>query len=247
MLDADAVFARIIPGGSLEQIVYRLDVLHWLERRGMPVMNSPRAIERSVDKFYTTSLLHEAGLPTPETAVCEKMEDALAAVRAFGDAIIKPLFGSMGLGMVRVSDEDAAFRVVRAFEQLRVVYYVQQAIPNDGADIRAFVIGGRVFAAIERRAAPGEWKTNVARGGTARAFDLPAEWAQLAIRAAAAIGADHAGVDLLTSRDGGVFVLEVNGIPGWRGLQQATGADVAGAVVDHLLESVVPARAAQAT
>src|ERR1044072_5175633 len=75
----------------------------WFERRGTPVTNSPRPIERSVDKFYTTSLMHEAGLPTPETAVCETMEDALAAVRSFGDAIIKPLFGSMVLGMVRAA------------------------------------------------------------------------------------------------------------------------------------------------
>ena len=247
VLDADAVLARIIPHGSLEQIVYRLDALHWLERRGVPVMNSPKAIERSVDKFYTNALLHEAGLPTPETVVCEKIEDALHAVRAFGDAVIKPLFGSMGLGMVRVSDEDTAFRVVRALEQARVVYYVQRMIPNDGADIRVFVLGRRVFAAIERQAAPPEWRANVARGATARPFELPAEWEALAVKAAAAVNADYAGVDLLPSRDGGVFVLEVNGIPGWQGLQQTTGLDVAGSIVDHLIECVLPARAEQST
>src|SRR5918996_2671210 len=102
LFDADAVLARIIPSGSLEQIIYRVDALHWIEERGVPVINSPRAIERAVDKFYTTALLHEAGLPTPETIVCERADDALAWIRAMGDVIIKPLFGSLGQGMVRV-------------------------------------------------------------------------------------------------------------------------------------------------
>ena len=104
VLDADAVLARIIPSGSLEQIIYRVDALHWIEDRGIPVLNSPRAIERTVDKFYTSALLREAGLPTPETVVCERASDALEAVAQFGDAVIKPIFGSMGHGMVRVAE-----------------------------------------------------------------------------------------------------------------------------------------------
>src|SRR4249920_1597967 len=82
MFEADAVLARIVPGGSLEQIIYRMDALHWIEERGVLVVNSPRTIERCVDKFYTTALLHDAGLPTPETVVCEQTDEALAAVRA---------------------------------------------------------------------------------------------------------------------------------------------------------------------
>ena len=96
ILDVDAVLARMIPNGSLEQIIYRMDSLHWIEKRGVPVMNSPRAIERSVDKFYTTALLQEAGLPTPETVVCEGAADAMAAVLAMGDVIVKPIFGELG-------------------------------------------------------------------------------------------------------------------------------------------------------
>ena len=234
ILDADAVLARIIPNGSLEQTIYRVNALHWIEKRGVPVMNSPRAIERSVDKFYTTALLQEAGLPTPETVVCEGAAEAMSAVLAMGDVIIKPLFGSMGHGMVRVSDPDVAFRVVRSLEQLRTVFYVQRAVDHGGCDVRVFVIGGRVLAAIERRAPDGEWRTNVSLGGAARPFELPTSWEQLSLRAAATIGADYAGVDLLPSRDGTVFVLEVNGIPGWQGLQQATDLDVAGAIVEHL-------------
>jgi RimK family alpha-L-glutamate ligase len=215
-----------------------MDALHWIEQRGVTVMNPPRAIERSVDKFYTSALLQDAGLPTPETTICESPADAMAAVRAMGDVILKPIFGSMGHGMVRVSDPETAFRVVRALEQVRAVFYVQRAVDHGGRDVRVFVVGGRVLGAIERRAPAGEWRTNVSNGGSAQPFDLPAGWAQLALRATAAVGADYAGVDLLPSRDGAVFVLEVNGIPGWEGLQHATQLDVAGAIVDHLVERV---------
>ncbi|MEA2714618.1 MAG: tetrahydromethanopterin:alpha-L-glutamate ligase [Gemmatimonadales bacterium] len=229
---ADVVLARIIPSGSLEQIIFRVDALHRLEDRGIRVINSPRAIERTVDKFWTSTLLEQCGIPTPDTVVCDDPDEAIAAYRTLGDVIVKPLFGSMGLGMVRVSDEEMAFRVFRTIEQIRGVYYVQRTVDHDGTDIRAFVLGGRVIAAIERRASG--WRTNLARGGTARSLSLGEQLSALAVRAAAAVGADYAGVDLLTGRDGTTYVLEVNGIPGWRGLQEATGLDIAGRLVDHL-------------
>jgi RimK family alpha-L-glutamate ligase len=233
LFDCDAVLARIIPNGSLEQIIYRIDALHWLEDAGVAVVNPPRAIERTVDKFYTSALLERAGLATPQTIVCERAEDAAAAFREMGDVIVKPLFGSMGLGMVRVSDEETAWRVFRALDAIRGVYYLQRAIPHEGRDVRAFVIGDRVVAAIERRS-PG-WRTNISRGGEARAIALSAEWTEMALRAARAVGAEYAGVDLLPSQDGTVYVLEVNGIPGWEGLQTATTFDVAGALIDHVV------------
>jgi RimK family alpha-L-glutamate ligase len=229
---ADAVFARIIPSGSLEQIIFRVDALHRLEERGVRVMNSPRAIERTVDKLWTSCLLEQCGIPTPDTVVCESPEEAMAAFRDLGDVIVKPLFGSMGLGMVRVADEEMAYRVFRTVETIRAVYYLQRTIDHEGRDYRVFVLGGRVLGAIERRA--DGWRTNISRGGEAVAARLPDPWAALAVRAAAAVGAEYAGVDLLPARDGTVYVLEVNGIPGWRGLQEATGVDVAGALVDHL-------------
>jgi RimK family alpha-L-glutamate ligase len=228
----DAVLARIIPSGSLEQIIFRVDTLHRLEDRGIRVVNSPRAIERTVDKFWTSTLLEQCGIATPETIVCDNPEEAFAGFRALGDVIVKPLFGSMGLGMVRVSDEEMAFRVFKTIEQIRGVYYLQRAIDHQGVDTRAFVVGGRVVGAIERRSAG--WRTNLARGGTARSVSLSEEWCALAVRAAAAVGADYAGVDLLMDREGVTYVLEVNGIPGWRGLQEATGLDVAGRLLDFL-------------
>ena len=229
---ADVVLPRIIPAGSLEQIVFRMDALHRLAERGIRVVNTARAIERTVDKFWTSALLEQCGIPTPETIVCESPEEAMAAFRGLGDVIVKPLFGSMGLGMVRVADEEMAYRVFQTIETIRGVYYLQHTVDHDGRDIRVFVLGGRILAAIERRAQG--WRTNIARGAVGHPVTLPESWAALALRAAAAVGAEYAGVDLLPARDGGVFVLEVNGVPGWEGLQRATGIDVAGALVDHL-------------
>jgi len=226
---ADVVLPRIIPAGSLEQIVFRMDALHRLSERGVRVVNPARAIERTVDKFWTSALLEQCGLPTPETVVCESAEQAMAAFRALGDVIVKPLFGSMGLGMLRVSDEDLAWRVFRTIERIQGVYYLQRMVPHEGRDVRAFVVGQRILGAIERRA-PG-WRTNVSRGGAATPTELSAGHVELALRAAAAIEAEYAGVDLLTGSDGTTYVLEVNGIPGWEGLQRATGIDVAGAIV----------------
>jgi RimK family alpha-L-glutamate ligase len=228
----DLVLARIIPSGSLEQIVFRVDALHRLEDRGVKVINSPRAIERTVDKFWTSALLEQCGIATPETVVCERPEEAIQAFRRLQDVIVKPLFGSMGLGMVRVQDEEMAFRVFRTLEQIRAVYYLQRTVDHDGVDVRAFVIGGKIAAAIERRASG--WRTNLARGAAAQVVKLSEEAKSLALRAAAAVGADYAGVDLVTDRDGQTQVLEVNGIPGWKGLQQATGLDVAGALIEYL-------------
>jgi RimK family alpha-L-glutamate ligase len=233
-LDAfDVVLVRILPRGSLEQTIFRMDVLHLLEARGQCVVNSARAIERTVDKFYTSGLLHQAGLPTPRTVVCERSADALLAFEALGgDVVVKPLFGSMGLGMVRVENEDLAYRVFKALEVERAVYYLQETIDHNGRDIRAFVLGGRVIAAMERCA--DHWRTNFARGAQVRPLRLDAEQEQLCLQAARLVEAQYAGVDLLQAADGTNYVLEVNGIPGWQGVQQATSLDIASEIVRYL-------------
>ena len=232
--ECGAVVVRAIPAGSLEQVIFRVDALHRLARLGVPVINSPRCIERSVDKYYTSFLLEEAGVPTPRTIACERFEDAMAAVEELGgDVVLKPLFGAEGRGMVRISDRDVAYRTFRALELARSVYYLQAYVPHGGRDIRAFVVGDRIVAAMIRR---GEsWKTNVAQGAAVEAMELPPDLAKLALQAARVVEADYAGVDLLPHDDGGYFVLEVNGIPGWQGLQRTTTLDVAGAIADHLL------------
>lgn len=236
----DAILLRTIPRGSLEQIIFRIDVMHRLERLGVRVVNPARVIERTVDKFYTSALLEEAGIITPRTVVTERMDDAMDAFRAMGDVIVKPLFGSNGRGIVRVDNEEIAYRLFRALDVERAVYYVQQVVPsatggNGGRDLRVFVVGQRVIAAIWRSAEG--WRTNVSRGARAEKADLPQEWEALALAAAAVVGAEYAGVDLLPGADGRVYVLEVNGSPGWRGLQPTTEVDIAGRIVGHLEDS----------
>ena len=159
----DVLFVRAIPGGSLEQVIYRVDALHRLENAGVRIVNSPTVIERTVDKYYTSSLLEDAGIPTPRTVVTERFEEAMAAFDELGgDVVVKPIFGSEGRGIVRVSDADTAYRVFRALELGRYVYYLQEFVPHACEDIRVFVVGEQVVAAMVRR---GEtWKTNVAQG-----------------------------------------------------------------------------------
>ncbi|MDQ7029080.1 MAG: RimK family alpha-L-glutamate ligase [Ardenticatenia bacterium] len=178
----DVVLVRIIPRGSLEQTIFRMDALHLLEARGVHVINRAKVVERTVDKYYTSGLLEQAGLPTPRTVVCERSADALEAFVALGgDVVVKPLFGSMGLGMVRIEHEEVAYRVFKALEVERAVYYVQQFIPHDGRDIRAFVLGGQVLAAMERLA--DGWRTNVARGARTRPLRLTPAQEELCVRA----------------------------------------------------------------
>jgi len=229
-----AVVVRAIPRGSLEQIIFRMDALHRLSRAGIPVINSARCIERTVDKYFTSALLDEAGLPTPRTIVCERFDDAMVGFEELGrDVVLKPLFGSEGRGMLRLSDPDLAYRTFRTVEQIGGVFYLQEYVPHAGRDIRAFVVGGHVVAAMSRQA--GTWKTNIAQGARAVTIDLSTELVKMSEQAAQAVEADYAGVDLLPGDDSRAVVLEVNGIPGWQGLQQTTEVDVAGAIADHVV------------
>jgi RimK family alpha-L-glutamate ligase len=232
--DYDIVFVRGIPGGSLEQIIFRVDVLHRLENAGVRVINSPVAIERTVDKYYTSTLLEDAGLPTPRTMVSEQFDQALAAFRELGgDVVVKPLFGSEGRGMVRVSDPDSAYRALRALELGRYVYYLQEFVPHGCEDIRVFVVGQRVVAAMVRQGQT--WKTNIAQGARGVPLSPDASLSAIACRAARAVGADYAGIDILAIEGGGYTVIEVNGIPGWQGLQEATQVDIAERLVTYAL------------
>jgi len=230
----DVIFVRLIPGGSLEQIIFRVDALHRLENAGVRVINSAATIERTVDKYYTSTLLEDAGIPTPRTVVVEHADVAMEAFHSLGgDVVVKPLFGSEGRGMVRVSDSDVAQRVFRALDLGRYVYYLQTFLPHDQKDIRVFVIGDEAVAAMVRRG--DSWKTNVAQGAQAVALPLDLELEDLGRRAARAVDAQYAGVDLLQTADGGYTVIEVNGIPGWKGLQRATGIDVADQLIAYAL------------
>lgn len=232
-----AVFVRGVPGGSLEQVILRLDMLHALEMLDIPVMNTPRVIERTVDKGMTSLLLTRAGLPTPPTWVCESDHHARAIIRrelAAGHRLVgKPLFGSQGEGLQLFDDTSS---ISAHGELCGGVYYLQRYIeraPGDWSDIRVFVVAGRAVAAMTRR---GEhWITNRAQGARCEALQLDDRLAALAQDAATVVGADYAGVDLMLDLNNKLHVIEVNGIPAWWGLERATGVSVAPLLVDTLL------------
>jgi ribosomal protein S6--L-glutamate ligase len=232
----DAVLVRTMPPGSLEQVVFRMDLLHRVQARGVAVLNPPRAIETCVDKYLATAQLEAAGLRVPPTIVCQHADAALEAFETLGgDVVVKPLFGSEGRGMVRVSDGELAWRTFRTLERTQSVLYLQQFIRHPGWDLRVFVLGGRVLTAM-RRHARGDWRTNVAQGGSGEVVRLGAEEESVALRAAATLGAAVAGVDLLPGPHGEWYVLEVNAVPGWRALAPVTGIDVAASIVAYLVE-----------
>src|SRR5262249_30427728 len=204
------------PPGSLEQVVFRMDLLHRLQARGVIVVNPPAAVEACVDKYLATARLEAAGLRVPPTIVCQHADAALEAFEQLGgDVVIKPLFGSEGRGMVRFSDPDLAWRTCRALERTQSVLYLQKFIPHPGWDLRAFVLDGQVLAAMQRRS-NGGWRTNVAQGGTAEEVELSPAVAEFALRAAAGLGAPVAGGDLLFGRGGERDGPEVTGRAGGR-------------------------------
>ncbi|MEO6811919.1 MAG: RimK family alpha-L-glutamate ligase [Isosphaeraceae bacterium] len=238
LIGVDGILVRMMPPGSLEQVVFRMDALHRLAASGVPVLNPPRAIEAAVDKYLTLAQLDAEGLPVPPTWTGESAASALIAFDAIGgDCVVKPLFGSEGRGLVRVNEREVARRIFHALERIGAVLYVQKYLPHDGHDLRVFVLGDRVLGAIRRHAAEGDWRTNVAVGGRAEACRIDDFTERLALRAARAVGARMAGVDLLPVGPEGFTVLEVNAVPGWRALARATGIDVAAEILNDLREA----------
>jgi len=232
----DAVMVRTIPAGSLEQVVFRMDVLHAVEGRGVRVVNPPRAVEACVDKYLTNVRLAAAGLPTPPTHVAQRADDAFEAfARLGGDVVVKPVFGAEGRGMQRVSDRELAWRTFRVLEQTGQLIYQQQFIDHPGYDLRVFVIGGKVRAAMRRKSRT-DWRTNVAQGGSTERVELAPREAELAVRAAAAVGCPIAGVDLLPGPRGELYVIEVNAVPGWKAIAPTCGVDVAKEIVRFVAE-----------
>lgn len=230
----DAIIVRTMPPGSLEQVVFRMDALVRLQAAGIQVLNPPKAIECAVDKYLTTVRLAEAGLPVPETVVCETASYGMEVFEALGsDVVIKPIFGSEGRGIVRVSDPDLALRTFRTIERTQSVLYLQRFIDHPGCDLRVMVLDGRILGGMQR-CCPDDFRVNVSRSGYARQIELTSEQEDWALRAAAAVGAPFAGIDLLTDRAGRSYVIEVNGVPGWQAFRRVTGCDVATQVIQYL-------------
>ncbi len=246
----DAIVLRAMGSASLEQIVFRMDVMLRLESQGVYFVNGPRSIEASVDKYRASGLIADAGVAVPATRVCQRVDDAMRAFEDLGgDVIVKPLFGSEGFGMMRVSDRGLAARAFATIGQIGGVMYVQKFVDHlhgVGGDYRLFVVGDQVVAAMQRRGVGGPdgaeaWRANVARGGTVVACALDgmnAAWQAMAVQAARACGANVAGVDVLVDRDGRAHVIEVNSSPGWKALAGITGVDVAGCIARYIWDAV---------
>lgn len=238
----DGAIVRLIASGSLEQITLRLGILHALHELGVPVYNSARAIERTVDKSMTTFLMRKAGLPTPPTWACESAEMAQAIVeretRDGGRLVLKPLFGAQGKGLCLI---DARSELPDPEEGFGGVYYLQRFVDNGGSregwhDWRILVVGGRAIAAMIRRGKG--WITNVWQGATCEAAAVDGEPSVLAVAAANAVGANYAGVDIIRDPEGGFQLLEVNSVPAWKGLQEVTAIDIAEVIVGDFFSTL---------
>jgi len=235
--EVDGILVRTMAAGSLEQVVFRMDVLAGLEAAGKLIVNPPKAVETAVDKYLASAKLQAAGLRIPRTAVCQTLDDAMAAYqRLGGDVVLKPLFGAEGRGIARLNDEAMAYRAFQLLAELKAVIYLQEFIPHEGWDIRVLVIGRKTFA-IQRKN-PRDWRTNVSRGATAQPFALTDALRETALLAAAAVAAPFAGVDLLPGRDGLLYALEVNAVPGWRALGKTLNIDVAEMVLEYFEQAV---------
>ena len=237
----DGVFVRSISAGTLEQITFRLGLLHALRECGVRVWNDARVIERCVDKSQTTFLLHKNAIPTPRTRVCETQAHARDYTAGLDRPLVmKPLFGSQGKGISRIESETE----LPKGETVDHIYYMQDFVaPRDGVfeDWRVLATRHRVVAAMARRGK--SWVTNIHQGGKAALIEPDAEMAAISMAAMRAIDADYAGIDLIRTAAGELQVLEVNSNPAWRGLQAVAVINIAEAIAEDFLKTVIAHRA----
>ena len=209
---------------------FQLEAYRLAAEQGVPLVNPIDALLAAVDKFRSSVLFERAGVATPPSAVVQTPAAAHAVLTAWGAAVVKPLFGSLGRGVRLVRTAGELNRMLRR----QRVLYLQKYIPAPGGDLRAFVVGERVVAALRRLPRRGDFRTNAARAARVVAETLDAQTQALAIAAARAVGLAYTGVDLVAG-EGGPLVLEVNGAPRWEALAATTGCDVAQAIVDYAI------------
>jgi RimK family alpha-L-glutamate ligase len=234
--ELDALVVRPIGRGSLEELVFRMDMLYKLERLGFYVINPAEAIEHCVDKYDILSILEDNDVPVPRTVATESVSEALKAFTEIGgDVVVKPIFGSRGIGATRVNDFEIANTVFKSITFYHGVIYLQEFVPHGTTDIRAFVIDDHVIAAMRRIAEC--WKTNYSQGARPTPIDLSQDYEELAVKAAKAVGCKVAGVDILEGPNGPKIV-DVNSQPGWKGLQIVTKVNIADEIVDFVLSEL---------
>ncbi len=224
LLSLDAIVVRDMGRGPPQEVAFRYQALTSLQEAGQMIVNSPEAILRAANKFATTVALQRAGVPTPETTVTSSLDEAVKAVERYGKAVSKPLFGYKGRDLALIEAEDTT-PLKKILARSGVIYlqeFIGSARPRD---IRAFVVGDDLVGAIYRVAPPGEWISNLARGGRAEICPISEELEDLAIRANRAVGTLYSGVDLLETPEG-PMVIEVNGTPSGKGIFSCHGIDV---------------------
>ncbi len=235
-------FDAVIPRIGASHTFYGTAVVRQFEVRGTFTANESQAITRSRDKLRSLQLLARNGISLPVTGFAHSTKDIDGLLESVGGApvVVKLLEGTQGVGVVLAETKKAAESVIAAFRQLDANILVQEYIKEaGGADIRAIVVGGRVVAAIKRQGAPGDFRSNLHRGGSATKHRITPEERSIAVRAARTLGLNVSGVDILQSNHGPV-VMEVNSSPGLEGVEGATGVDVAGKIVEFLERSAAP-------
>ncbi|MEM2363494.1 MAG: RimK family alpha-L-glutamate ligase [Candidatus Nezhaarchaeales archaeon] len=221
---------------SVEQYVRRLTLLKEMEQMGVTVMNPVEGMAKARDKYRALSVLSKAGLRVPRTIVTEDLGLAYNFAAALGRVVVKPLIGSRGYGSVLIDNPEIAFRVFKTILSFNQVIYAQEYIDKKAYDVRVFVVDGEVLASIQRFITkPGEWRTNIAQGGKAKAYNPPDEVKEMAIKACEGLGLWYAGVDIAETEEGGYVIFEVNAAPDWQGLAEATGVRPAEAIVDTII------------
>lgn len=228
----DAVIPRIRPALTF----YGTAVLRQFEMQGAYCLNGPVSISRAQDKLRTMQLLCSEDVDIPRTGYANSPLDTKHLIRSVGGApvVIKLLEGTQGKGVVLAETEKAAESVINAFKSLKANILVQEFIRESaGIDLRCFVIGGKVVASMERRAAKGEFRANIHLGGTGHKVKITPQERKLAVAAAKVVGLRVSGVDMIRAKDG-PKVLEVNSSPGLEGVESATGKDIARLMIEHI-------------
>ncbi len=234
-------FDAVIPRIGASVTFYGLAVLRQFEMMGVFPLNESVAIGRSRDKLRSMQLLARDGIGLPVTTFAHdpKMTEQVLQTAGGAPVVIKLLEGTQGIGVVLADTERSAKSVIEAFRGANVNILVQEFIKEaGGTDIRVLVVGGKVVGAMKRTGAEGEFRSNLHRGGSAAAVKITPEERSTAVRAAKTMGLNVCGVDMLRSNHGAV-VMEVNSSPGLEGLEKATGADVAGKIIDFLTKHAV--------
>jgi len=234
-LNPPAALVRGFGAAPTQKIFFRLDILNAIEAFGIQLINSRESLEIASDKFLTSIFLEYNNIPTPKTIVCEGTEDALQAFEELGnDIVLKPLYGSKGIGITRINDKAFAENVIYSLGQLNYVFYLQEFIEHHNRDIRILVLGNKAIAGMYR--VSDNWKTNIHAGAKMVPLELTNELKKLAIKAAKVTHTQIAGVDIIESEKG-YQVLEVNSIPGFTALQKVTEVNLPEEIVSFFLKT----------